>query len=82
MMMERLKYWAYLPLYTNTYFWRIYQQQKIDLVEDHAGNLLGYVLKWSQNKKVQAPSQWKETYKNSEFQVIHVGNYLDFILPD
>jgi predicted AAA+ superfamily ATPase len=81
MMMERLKYRAYLPLHANTYFWRTYQQQEIDLIEEHGGKLYGYEFKWSQNKPVRPPPLWSETYPNSEFKVIHPENYLDFVLP-
>ncbi|MCE5209192.1 MAG: ATP-binding protein [Chloroflexi bacterium] len=81
MVAERLKVRAYRPLYANTYFWRTYRQQEIDLIEEHGGKLYGYEFKWSQNKSVRPPSNWTETYKNSEFQVIHPENYLDFVLP-
>lgn len=80
-MLERLKVRTYRPLYANVYFWRTYQQQEIDLIEEHGGNLYGYEFKWSQNKVIHPPSQWMNTYKNSEFQVIHPDNYLEFVLP-
>lgn len=78
---ERLKYRTYSSLYANVYFWRTYQQQEIDLVEEHGGKLYGYEFKWSQNKALQAPATWFQTYPNSEFVVIHPGNYLEFVLP-
>jgi hypothetical protein len=78
---ERLKYRTYLPMYANIYFWRTYQQQEIDLIEEHGGKLYGYEFKWSHNKVVRPPSAWIETYKNSEFQVIHPDNYLEFVIP-
>lgn len=81
MMMERLKFRAYQPLHANVYFWRTYQQQEIDLIEEHSGNLHGYEFKWSQNKTVHPPSRWVETYKNADFWVIHPGNYQDFLIP-
>jgi predicted AAA+ superfamily ATPase len=81
MMVERLKVRAYRPLHANIYFWRTYQQQEIDLIEEHGGKLYGYEFKWSQNEVVHAPSHWVKTYKNSEFQVIHPDNYLEFVLP-
>lgn len=81
MMMERLKFRAYHPLHANTYFWRTYKQQEIDLVEDYEGILHGIELKWSTTKKVNAPSGWQETYPCAEFQVINPDNYLDFVLP-
>jgi predicted AAA+ superfamily ATPase len=81
MILERLKFRTYHPLHANVYFWRTYLQQEIDLIEEHGGKLYGYEFKWSQNKPIRPPSQWIETYKNSEFQVIHPDNYLDFVLP-
>ena len=81
MIIERIKYRTYLPLYANMYFWRTYQQQEIDLIEEYGGKLYGYEFKWSQNKVIRPPAKWIETYKNSEFKVIHPDNYLEFILP-
>jgi len=80
LVIERLKARTYHPLYANTYFWRTYQQQEIDLIEEHDGKLYGFEFKWSSNKVVRAPSLWIETYKNSEFQVIQPDNYLEFVL--
>jgi predicted AAA+ superfamily ATPase len=81
MMMERLKERMYRPLYANVYFWRTYQQQEIDLIEEHSGKLYAYEFKWSPDKIVHPPTRWTETYKNSEFQVIHPNNYLEFLMP-
>lgn len=78
---ERLKYRSYTPLLANVYFWRTYQQQEIDLVEEHSGKLFGYEFKWSAGRSVRAPSLWGETYPDSEFQVVHPENYLEFVLP-
>ncbi|MDD5368410.1 MAG: ATP-binding protein [Anaerolineaceae bacterium] len=82
MITERLKYRTYYPLYANMYFWRTYQQQEIDLIEERGGKLFGYEFKWSQNKAIRPPSSWVENYKNSEFTLIHPDNYLDFVLPE
>jgi hypothetical protein len=80
MLMERLKYRTYQRLYANIYFWRTYQQQEIDLIEEWGGILHGYEFKWSAEKKFRPPALWGETYKNAEYLVIHPDNYLDFIL--
>lgn len=80
-MAERLKYRTYNSLYANIYFWRTYQQQEIDLIEEHSGKLFGYEFKWSTNKGGRAPIGWAETYPNSEFKLVHPDNYLDFVLP-
>jgi len=79
MITERLKYRSYHPLYANVYFWRTYQQQEIDLVEEHSGRLDGYEFKWSPKKAGRAPALWHETYENAGYQVIHPDNYQNFV---
>ncbi len=81
MFVERLKYRIYTPLHANMYFWRTYQQQEIDLIEEHSGKLYGYEFKWSANRGAKAPLLWQETYSNAEYQVINPDNYLGFVLP-
>ena len=78
---ERLKYRTYFGEYANAYFWRTYDQQEIDLVEERGGKLFGYEFKWSSQKRVAAPTSWLTTYPEAEFKVITPDNYLDFILP-
>jgi predicted AAA+ superfamily ATPase len=80
MMAERLKYRTYQPMYANTYFWRLYQQQEIDLIEDYDGKLHGIEFKWSKSKNIPPPPRWVETYPNADFRVIHPDNYLEFLL--
>ncbi len=78
---ERLKYREYNSIYANRYFWRTYDQQEIDIVEERDGRLYGYECKWSPKKKVKVPKSWQNAYPESEFQVITPENYQDFILP-
>lgn len=80
-MVERLKYRTYHQLHANIYFWRTYQQQEIDLIEEHSGGLHGYEFKWSPKKVINPPSHWLGTYSNSDFKAIHPGNYWEFVLP-
>ena len=80
MVVERQKHRTYRPLYANVYFWRTYQQQEIDLIEEHSGRLAGYEFKWSASKGSRPPAGWMETYENAEYQVINPDNYLEFIL--
>ncbi|HFC11883.1 MAG TPA: DUF4143 domain-containing protein, partial [Anaerolineae bacterium] len=78
---ERLKQRTYFPQQTNIYFWRTYDQQEIDLIEERDGNLFGYEMKWSPRKKVKVPIGWQKAYPDTHFSVITPANYLDFILP-
>ena len=79
MFVERLKYRTYSSLYANMYFWRTYDRQEIDLVEEHGGKLYGYEFKWPENKTIPAPKIWMGTYPEASFKVINTGNYQDFI---
>jgi hypothetical protein len=78
---ERLKWLIYSSIYTNLYFWRTYDQQEIDLVEEREGKLFGYKLKWSPKKSVVPPKNWLSSYGNAEYKVITPQNYQEFILP-
>jgi hypothetical protein len=79
--MERLKRRAYQKIYTNTYFWRSYRQQEIDLIEERDGMLYGYEFKWSNNKLPRVPSEWATTYPDATYEVVSPDNYLDFVAP-
>ena len=77
---ERLKYRSYSSIYSNNYFWRTYEGQEIDLVEEREGKLFGFEFKWSNLKKIKPPKNWKITYSESQFQIIHRDNYQSFII--
>jgi uncharacterized protein len=76
---ERLKRRTYTPVYSNTYFWRTYSQQEIDLVEEREGNLFGYEIKWAVKPTVRKPALWQEAYPDARFEVITPDNYLDCV---
>ncbi len=78
LMMERLKYRSMTGIYANTYFWRTYDQQEIDLVEERDGKLYGFEFKWG-NKRTKVPRSWLSTYENASFETISKDNYLKFI---
>lgn len=76
---ERLKTRLYKNIYANQYFWRTWEQQEIDLVEEREGKLFGYEMKWK-NKSSSAPQTWLETYgKEARWQLITPENLLEFI---
>lgn len=74
MISERLKYQEYNRLSSNNYFWRTYEQQEIDWVEERDGSLFGYEFKWKESK-VKIPTQWKNAYPDSSFEVINKDNF-------
>lgn len=78
MISERIKYQNYNSVISNNYFWRTYDRQEIDLVEDRGGNLFAYEFKWSSNK-IKIPVSWKKTYPDAKFKQITNQNYSEFL---
>ncbi len=76
--MERLKKRSYTQIPANDYFWRNWQQQEIDLIEEREGKLFGYECKWQKTEK-KAPKAWLEAYPESEYAVIHPENFMRFV---
>lgn len=74
MISERIKYLEYRNISCNHYFWRTYDQQEIDWVEERDGVLFGYEFKWKETK-VKKPSQWNKAYPEASFEVIHRQNF-------
>jgi len=76
---ERIKYQKYNRVLVNNYFWRTYDQQEVDWVEEREGKLFGYEFKWNPKRKTKAPKAWLATYEEAEYQVVNSENYLDWI---
>ena len=36
-------------------------------------------MKWSPQANTRVPRGWRQAYRDSSFEVVHQGNYLDFI---
>lgn len=76
---ERLKYNLYTGRLAESYFWRTYDRQEIDLIEEWGGRIDAVEMKWSPRAKARPPRGWAEAYPDSAFRVVHRDNYLDFI---
>ena len=76
---ERIKKCDYQGMYGSFHYWRTYDGQEIDLVEEREGKLYGYEIKWSDRKKRGAPKDWLATYNNADFKIIDRDGYLDYI---
>jgi predicted AAA+ superfamily ATPase len=74
---ERYKLQLGLGHKTNFYFWRTYDKQEVDLVEEIGGRLLGWEIKWGQ-KGAKVPRAWVD-YGNSSWQIVNKENYLDLL---
>lgn len=74
MISERIKFQEYKRVSSNNYFWRTYEQQEIDWIEERDGALFGYEFKWKESK-VKIPAQWKNGYPDASFEVITKDNF-------
>ncbi len=81
LMAERMKYNAYTKNLVNQYFWRTYDQQEIDLIEEGGGVLNAFEFKWNAKKKAKVPGAWSKAYPQASFETISSDNYLEFITP-
>ncbi len=77
--MERYKKRSYSEIIANPYFWRTWEGQEIDLIEEREGKLFAYEFKWSEDQ-AKAPRQWTEAYQDATFLVINKNNYLEFVI--
>ncbi len=75
---ERLKLHYYKRQVAAHYFWRTYDQQEIDLLEEKGGILSGFEFKWNKAKS-KIPPSFSKTYTDAIVTTINRENYLEFI---
>lgn len=78
---ERMKRNLYTGHLATSYFWRTYDRQEVDLVEEWNGALHATDTKWSP-RRVKAPAGFRRAYPEATFRVVHQNDYLDFITND
>ncbi|MBI2430960.1 MAG: ATP-binding protein [Candidatus Levybacteria bacterium] len=74
---EKYKQQLGLGYKTNLYFWRTYQGQEVDLVEDIGGKLIGWEIKLK-GKRNKQPKDWG-TYENSSWKVVDKENFWESV---
>lgn len=77
---ERMKYLHYSQNWVNSWYWRTKEQKEIDCIEERDGQLMAYEFKWNPNAKYKTPKLFLDTYKGSQFQIIHRDNLEDFLM--
>ena len=77
---ERIKKQNYQKINVTNHFWRTYDQQELDWLEDKNGSLNGFEFKWNENRKTKIPTAFAKAYPEATFEVINKQNYLDFIV--
>jgi uncharacterized protein len=68
--LERIKFNHYSRLNKNLYFWRTYDQQEIDLIEEYGGKLSAFEFKYNTDK-AKFPKIFSTTYPDSSFTLIN-----------
>ncbi len=76
--LERIKLNTYMQTYSNYYFWRTYDQQEIDLIEETSGELKAFEIKWKKQKP-KPPKSFADNYTDAKFTVINRENFFEFL---
>lgn len=76
---ERIKQQQYRQMSVNNYFWRTYDQQELDWVEERQGLLTGYHFTLEGNG-FRPPCAWRRAYPQAEFKVISPDNYREWLI--
>ncbi|MBU0487207.1 MAG: ATP-binding protein [Bacteroidetes bacterium] len=76
---ERFKFLQYNQESFSPYFWRTTQQQEVDYIEERAGKLRAFEIKWKSSKG-RLPVTFDKAYPDTEFKLVNKDNYFEFIL--
>lgn len=78
LVMERLKRCEYGREFANRYYWRTYEQEEIDFIEEREGMLHAYKFKWGRPRSGLSET-FSNAYPNSSFSWVTQENYWDFV---
>jgi len=76
--MERVKKELVTQKTTNKYFWRTWDQQEVDYIEEAGGRFEATEIKWKK-VRIGPPKVWAETYPNSGWRGVDRSNYWEFV---
>jgi hypothetical protein len=80
LIIERTKFNASRDFFPQSYFWRSYQGQEIDLLEEAGGEMSGFEFKYSKNYVSETIRKiFTEDLGGKKFTVINKENFGDFI---
>jgi len=75
---ERMKFLKNAGKDKNIYFWRTFQKQEIDYLEEENNLFHAFEIKWSKTK-AKLPDIFRSTYPLKQFTVVQPKNYRDFL---
>lgn len=76
---ERIKNKYYNTESVEYYFWRTYDGQEIDLIEESGHQIAAIEFKYSE-RNIKIPRAFSETYPEASFKQVHKENYLQWLL--
>jgi hypothetical protein len=76
---ERVKNKYFNSGSTDHYFWRTYDGQEIDLIEENNAQITAIEIKYTE-KNVKIPRAFKDNYPEASFIQVHKENYLSWLL--
>ncbi|MCU0462270.1 MAG: ATP-binding protein, partial [Bacteroidales bacterium] len=78
--LERMKYNNNHRKMVNAYFWRTYQKEEIDLIEESQGKLTAYECKYNFKKKILFPKTFRDSYPGCEMEIINPDTFWKYLL--
>jgi predicted AAA+ superfamily ATPase len=76
---ERMKYLNNKRFHGNTWFWRTFQQQEIDYIEEIDGKFHAYEFKWNPKKEARFSKTFLTSYPESTTKTITPANFESFL---
>ncbi len=78
---ERYKYRKTRRVEAKPYFWRNFNRQQIDLIEEKQGRVYAYIIRWSEKPRshFQWPDRFSRYYPDAISQVLQPANLEKFI---
>jgi len=77
---ERIKYQNNKRFYGNSFFWRTFQQQEIDFIEEIDGKISAFEFKWNPKKEARFSKTFLSAYPEATCTTISPANYETFLL--
>ena len=77
---ERIKINHYNKRYANYFFWRTFNQNEVDFLEEREGKLFGYEFKWNTKKSYKLSRQFLEQYPESTIDIVTPDNFYEFLI--
>jgi uncharacterized protein len=76
---ERMKFNMNRRRFVNSWFWRTYDQQEVDYIEEEGGKLKAVEFKIKAGGKFKAMKEFQKTYPEASFMTVSKENFWEFL---